>query len=566
MNRKNRNANRQRVGVHGEMTIVQSMIRFVCDLFQLTTVLQRLLELETLWNSAKQLAAQDDWTAAIQAAELILEQPSFHSPLKQWVWNRRMKPLRQEIQQHLVQWNHSADTAYDKILGRSRWLAHTGQFQAAIEILEPLHQQFFRLEGKQHLDALAKVIEERQSLYLALLAEREGEWETAIDQYKRLCTLMPKISTELNFRLTVLAIKIERWEDAIQFIKSIAKSNPDSRRATELLAHIQTQKALEKAAVKTSVKPKPSVPIVTPIANPIEELHRLKRSAIVASKDQHWQHCTQTLEKIWWIEGDYDALYRWSLAAYYQAIAQPDRASLETHLMTRAMALTNLSGNVKLSPAEQLELRTRLRQQSLELIQSNSDPTLSQRLIQWTAIDELAMNELIAAPHFALCRKRILITPMMYRRYPNLATELPPLPESFLGALYTNWATTLLLCQQDKFIEAKQLAPRNSNNSKPHLTHADRYAKRHFAYYEACHYLKLQPGGYPRWREAKQPLQEAKSEICDRSLWQEKLDQLFEAHYGVLWEANDRLELTELWVNILDSSTAHRFFNRCHDT
>lgn len=579
MNRKQRDSNRQRVGVQGQMTIVQSVLRFVGDLFQLTAVLHRLLELETLWNRAKQLAIDEDWIAAIQTAELILEQPSFRSPLKQWVWNRRMNPLCKEIQQTLVQWNLSADVAYDQVLSRSRCLAHTGQFQAAIEILEPLQQQFFRLDGKQHLDALAQVLEERQSLHLALLAERDGEWATALDFYKRLSTLMPKIATELHFRLAVLAIKMERWEDAIQSLNVIFKSECYSLRATQLLIHIQAQKPPENVTDKATPESKSSAPIGTsPNANSnshsssnsnsnsAEDLHRLNKAAIDAWKEKNWKHCVQALEKIWWIKGDYDALYRWSLAAYSQAIETPDRASLETYLMTRTMALTNLSGNVKLSPTDQLELRTRLQQQSLELIRSNEDEKLAQRLIQWTTIDELAMNELIVAPHFALSRKRILITPMMYRRYPNLATELPPLPESFLGALYTNWATALVLCQQDKFLEAKNLAPRTSKNSKAHLSNADRYAKRHLAYYEACHYLKLQPGGYLRWREAKRPLQEAKSEIRDRPLWQERLDQLFEDYYATLWDANDRLEFTELWVNILDSSAAHRFFNRCHDT
>jgi hypothetical protein len=78
--------------------------------------------------------------------------------------------------------------------------------------------------------------------------------------------------------------------------------------------------------------------------------------------------------------------------------------------------------------------------------------------------------------------------------------------------------------------------------------------------------LTLKPGGYPRWRESQSCLWLAQPEIRASERWQNQLNQLFETHYSGLWEAADRRDLTQFWVDLLDTAAAHYYFQQAHDT
>jgi hypothetical protein len=510
--------------------VLQAIMRFVRHQFSLWALSPQRAELMRRLEAAKQFAVEYDWFSAIQNANLILGQSAPRSGLKRWIWNRRIRPIQREVHQHFEYWETKADAAYDKSLTQSRWLAGTGKFADAIAILEPIHQQFFRLEGKQHLEALAQVLEDRQSLHLALLAERDGRWETAIDLYDRLLTVMPEIVTEIRFRRAMISIKTEQWDDASQRLTAITKADSNSLRATSLLDYVASRRLADQ---------RQSTPI--PLA---------KKSTIG----------TTQLEAVWLREGGYSALHRWSIAAYTAALEQPDRHGLETCLISRNMALANLAEYSPESPAAQQELVIRLKQQMLDLIQAVEDSQLAQYLTNCNTIDELAICALKTASCPALRWKSLVVTPRIHRRYPAIAKVLPQLPESYLGALYTSWAEAILLWQQGNGVAARRRYP-----LKPNSSPADRYAKRYVAYYEGCDYLTVQPGGYPRWREAKPHLLLAQPEIRATHNWQNQLNQLFETYYAILWEPADRREFTQFWVDLLNTATAHSYFQQAHD-
>ncbi len=518
---------------------------------------QRGTEMRQLLESAKQFAIEQDWFAAVQHANLVLDQAAPKFGLKRWIWNRYIRPIQQETQRHFEHWEANADKAYDRMLAQSRWLAVTGQFPTAIAILEPIHQQFFRLEGKQHLETLGQVIEYRNLLYLALLAERDEHWETAIDAYDRLLMLVPEMATEIRFRLALTAIKTAQWDDATQRLTAIAKADWNSLRATALLEYVATQRGGQPP------EPMPTAPSleVQPTALSITDVPALTQAAIAGWEAKEWTVCARKLSSVWLIEGSYTALHRWSVAAYYAALAQPDRPSIETCLMSRNMALANLAEYSEHAPEAQQELVGRLHQQIDDLIEAIDDRQLSQHLADCNAIDQLAIREFQTASYPALRWKSLLVTPMIYRRIVVIAQTLPQLPESYLGALYTDWADPIWLWQQGKVIEARKHYP-----TRPTASPVDRYAKNYVAYYEGCDYLTVQPAGYPRWREAKPHLFMALAEIRASERWQDQLNQLFEAYYFVLWEAADRRELTQFWIDLLNTTPAHYYFQQAHDT
>jgi hypothetical protein len=507
------------------------------------------LELSVLWQqrtkmtsdlqSAKRLAVGQDWAAAIRRAEWIVEQPAPRSRLKRWFWIRLIRPIQRETRQHFDYWTIQADAEYDTILKQARWLAFIGQFQGAIERLEPAHQAFFRLEGKQHLEALERVMEYRKSFHLALLAEQSGHWQTATDLYDRLLIGIPEVKRELRFRQAIIAIKTQQWAAATESLKSIAAENVDSLRATALLAYVEKedQQVIQNNSNRTN-------------------LQVLQQAAFEAGQAKNWKICNQTLEQIWAIEGDYPSLQRWSIAAYYCALELPTWHGLETCLSSRNMALANLPEYSTLLPADQIELTTQLKQQTLDLIQALENSELAQYLIRCNAIDELAMAE---SEDPALYWKTLRVTPMIYRRHSTIASAMPALPNSYLGSLYTDWAEAVLLCQQGKVTEAKLHYPKSSQIP------AERYAERYVSYHEGCDYLTIQPGGYLRWREAKQPLYLAQGEIRTSVPWQDQLNALFEAYYPALWEPEARQEFTQFWVDLLNTPTAHSYFQQAHD-
>jgi hypothetical protein len=533
----------------------QTIIQFVRDLCGWSALSQRQAEMALLLESAKQSAIAQDWFAAIQDANLMLEQSAPRSGFKRWLWNRHIRPLQQEVHQHFDYWESQAEAAYDRVLAQSRWLAVIGKFADAIVILEPIHQQFFRLEGKQHLETLMQLLKDRKPLYLALLAEQDGQWETAIDFYDRLLTVIPEIATEIRFRQAIISVKTAKWDDATQRLKAIANADWNNLRATTLLEYVEAKRL---AQPSTTMPSAPSVNLAKPH---VTSITAHKQAAIAAWEAKNWGVCAENLAPVWLIEGGYTAFHRWSVAAYYAALEQPDRQSLETCLISQNMALANLAEYSQHPPEAQQELVRRLKQQMYDLIQAIEDRQLAQYLTNCNAIDELAMQELQKASCPALRWKSLTITPMIYRKYPAIAKPLPTLPESYLGALYTGWADAILLWQQGNGIAAKKQYPAITNPSP-----ADRYAKRYVAYYEGCDYLTLKPGGYPRWREAQSCLWLAQPEIRASERWQNQLNQLFETHYSGLWEAADRRDLTQFWVDLLDTAAAHYYFQQAHDT
>ncbi len=517
----------------------QPILRFLRQALGLSALWQQQAKLASVLQGAKQLAVAQDWAAAIRGAESILEQEAPRSMLKRWFWTRLIQPIQREAQYHCAYWTSQADAEYDTILSQTRWLAFMGQFQGAIDRLEPAQQAFFRLEGKQHLEALYRAMKYRNAFHLALLAEQSGQWTTALDLYERLLVIVPEIQGEVRFRRAIIAIKAQHWEEANQSLGVITAADINNLRATALLAYVEQEN--------------------TPIQNDSSRtnLQVLQQAAFEAGQAKNWEVCTQKLGQIWAMEGSYGAIHRWSIAAYYCAIEQPTWHCLETCLISRNMALANLSEDSTLLPADQIELTTQLKQQTFDLIQAIDNSELAQHLIHCNAIDELAMAESQAALYWQTLR----ITPMIYRRYSTIASAMPELPGNYLGSLYTDWAEAVLLCQQGKVGEAKQHYP----ETRPTRTPAERYAECYLSYHEGCDYLIIQPGGYLRWREAKQPLSLAQPEIRDSVLWQDHLNDLFEAYYPALWEAGSRQEFTQFWVDLLNTSTAHFYFQTAHD-
>ncbi|MGD1919351.1 MAG: tetratricopeptide repeat protein, partial [Pleurocapsa sp.] len=126
-----------------------------------------------------------------------------------------------EIKQEIDQCNQSIkeENQYEQVLEKSNQIARAGKFQAAIDLLRPAVDNFTRQDGKKLLNKLKLAIKTKSLYQSGLIAEHQGEFDSAIALYKQALELIPEY-IDCKLRLAIIATK-NKPQRAIDYVKGI---------------------------------------------------------------------------------------------------------------------------------------------------------------------------------------------------------------------------------------------------------------------------------------------------------------------------------------------------------
>jgi hypothetical protein len=430
---------------------------------------------------------------------------------------------------------------YQAVLKRSQGLATGGQFQDAIDLLEPLQRQFFQPDGKAFLETLYEIVEARKSFHLGLHAERAEDWHIARHCYQSAMTLSSYWKTECQVRLAWVAIKTAQWSEGLSYLE-----------------HIQTEQAaaLREICHAQLDKPQPVVQKPQPIEHP--------RLEIEVWQQHDWQEIVDVTEECWLTHQNNLTLHNWAIATYYRSLNTGHY--WDECIIALSTALANLHQDPALqsiswSATQSVDLSevcTQLRQHLEELVHGLEDTNRA----EWDQIHLLHRLEATSLdlmgypPTDGVQVEGIFLTPGCYQRYRH-RFRVPPFRGHLIWTLYTDWWQAVLACRDGNTFQAIQLRPKQEP-----ISEAERFAQALVLYYEGCYYLQIQPGGYLRWRSAMAPLRQAKSAIRLTPEWFNQLDRLCETYSNAIWHTSDRYDFVQFWYELVESRMAKHHFNQ----
>ncbi|MEH2323215.1 MAG: hypothetical protein V7K32_06520 [Nostoc sp.] len=574
----------------------------IIDLFQKASASK------SRFQQAREIAKKHRYIEALKIGEQIIDEwYNIRLNVEDQFRRLMMKNFLKEAKAHLAIWEPLALREYDAALERSHWLATEGRWQEAIALLEPIQHQFFQPQGKKLLDKIYQIFAGKTSLKLGLFAEQAGNLEVAREHYQNAISVSPEWNLECQIRLGIIAVKSEKWAEAISHLESInteqatyirgfalAKQGklPQAEQEWQNISHLVDLKDLKKLyptsdLVRDKDNAKREIQELVDQGNlwqamldsqdfiqkfgdePIvkENLYKniLPRIEITLWREQKWQIVNQIIEQRWLREWDIAALHNLALANYYQA--GTNTTKLENLIVTWSAAIANLHLNPSLHNLPWLgetaidwqEVTLQLQQQIEPLLKRIEEPNLAEytRLFDLYRLEVKALN-LMGTPSSAGLRvKGLFITPGFYQCYchklkVNLSAGSP------LWALYTSWWRSVLACMEGDTFTAMQIKPKSEPTSE-----AEMYARKFVAYHEGCYYLDIPLGGYPRWRSAVVPLSLAKSEINQNYEWLEHIEQLCQKQYNIIsWNKEDSKEFTQFWYNLIASATAQDYLEQ----
>lgn len=548
-------------------------------------------------QQAQRLATQHHYFAALSLAETIVDRwypaATWGERLcRRWLIGRFLGRVRT----HIAMWKGRAEREYEAAWQRSHWLATEGRFQEAIALLEPLEKQSRRLPGRALLSKLQQIVEGKNCFQLGQLAEQAGNFEVALQHYENAATVAPEWQGECCLRRGLIAIKLENWSEAIAQVEGIAGeqaayirgfalarqgntaaakrewrslSHPDIQRQCQSLQVSQDgDRAAAQRAIQHQVKRENWDAAASssrkfldffgpdPLVRGNLDRHILPHLERELWQHQDWPRLANLTAEIWWERFDPASLHNWAIAAYYRASLDPQQS--DSAIIAGSTAIANLHRDPALQKIPWLEEQTidlaavasQLQHRLEALVASSTD---SDRLKMLFNLEKTALNLMGTPPTDGVRVQDLWITPGCFLNYRD---RLPPspLPEGLLGTLYTPWWRSILACLEGNRLQAMQLRP-----IQPPTNTVETFARQFLSYHEGCYYL--QPGGYPRWREAIAPLQQAQSLIQASPQWQTELDRLCESQCKILWQAEDRLQFARFWHNLFNSILARNYLD-----
>ncbi len=484
---------------------------------------------------------------------------------------------------------------YEKILVQSAQTARQGQFEAAINLLKPALDQFYREDGQQLLTKLEQVIRAKDLYKLGLIAEKKGDVRDATTNYKQALDLLPEF-TECKIRLGLINVQhspqqtvtyLEKIEgEQAAYIRGFAyaqlgnwqQANREWRSISKVSVEVQCH-ALKNLAerdrlsqikeIESTVDNKDfeiaktlslefinkfgSEPTVQQnLENHIQPL--LERQIWEA---QDWQKIATKTEQIWLEQQDINSLHNWAVATYYQT--QTNSSKLANFIIAWSTALANIKHNPTLQNVPWLgsnsidikDVSAKLKQ----ILENAIDAVKDEDIEEYLKLRDIYRRDMVTLSLIkqnncgARTKHQLFILPGCYQRFHN---HLPKIsfPAEVWGALYTDWGKAVAACHEGDTARATKIKPSNNPTSE-----TERFANCFVSYHEGCHYLQNL-----EWRKAIKPLQQTKSEIKAKSDWCKEIDRLCEAQRKKINDFDEHLQFSKFWYELVGSQPSRSYF------
>lgn len=148
------------------------------------------------------------------------------------------------------------------------------------------------------------------------------------------------------------------------------------------------------------------------------------------------------------------------------------------------------------------------------------------------------------SPTKGLRVKGVFITPGCYQLHQENLKGIT-FPPKLWGTLYTSWGLAVAACVEGNTQRAIQLKPSGE---------VELFARNFVAYHEGCYLLQQQ-----KWREATNPLKQAKKEIKTTTAWQQEVDRLCGLQRQAISEFRENLEFAQFWYELLGSQPSKSY-------
>lgn len=255
---------------------------------------------------------------------------------------------------------------YLKKLQQVRQIAQSGQFGVAFKLLKSLIKVFPRSDGEFLLKQLSRVLKGKQHFNAGLLAEQQQDLQAAEAYYRQSKEILPEFSIS-TFRLGIVAVKAERFADAIQALEKVRGKQATYVRGFAYAKQNAFQQAQEQWQLLTTY---PQVQAQSKILNQIEHRQKLQvmslieqdvdnnnlnvakgksqlfltnfghnsivksnlenhiQASLIANqwKTNDWQQIYTIAEQLWSETFNIETLHNWFVAAFYYA--QADNSKL----------------------------------------------------------------------------------------------------------------------------------------------------------------------------------------------------------------------------------------------
>lgn len=122
----------------------------------------------------------------------------------------------------------SIERKYENALLDANESAISGDFQLAYQKTTIAYEDFRRADGERYRVKLESAIKIENLMQSALIAEKQEDWQLAIQIYKEILQLAPSFQ-EAQFRLIVVCLKCNQIDEAKNYIASFTSSSEEQR-------------------------------------------------------------------------------------------------------------------------------------------------------------------------------------------------------------------------------------------------------------------------------------------------------------------------------------------------
>ena len=487
---------------------------------------------------------------------------------------------------------------YEKILEESAQIAQQGQFKEAINLLKSALEKFYREDGQQLLTKLERVIKVKELYNLGLIAENTGKLSEAKAKYEQALDLLPEF-TECKIRLGLVTAKenpkqtishlkeiegqqaayirgfahaqLGNWQQANREWRSIDNGIINSQREI-LKSSAERDRTIQIKEIESAVDNN-KIEIAKKLS--LEFINKFSSEPLIQQnlenhiqpllerqiwETQNWQEIAVKTEVIWLEQQDINSLHNWAMASYY--LSQTDSSKLGYFIIAWSTALANVEQNPTVQNVSWLgsnsidikDVSGKLKQILENAIDAVKDDDIEEylKLRDIYRRDMVTLSLMQQSDCGMRIKQQLSILPGCYRRSRDRFTGMK-FPTEVWGALYTDWGKAVAACHEGDIARAINIKPSKNSSSD-----VDNFADCFVSYHEGCYYLQNL-----EWRKAIKPLQQAKSEIKDKSDWCKEIDRLCEAQRQKIDDFDEHLQFSEFWYELLNSQTGRSYFAEC---
>jgi len=559
--------------------------------------------LQAIKQCKEELQRRQLFQVLVQEAQSQTENRFFKSAISTYAKAEQLystKAVAQAIA--TIKFQAQQEEVYYSTLKRVQQAETEGKLQQAISLLEAVLSTFSRTDGYELLDKLKSLIEGREIFRRALLAEKIGEFKTAIVLYEQAKSLLPD-NTNCQIRLALVAIKITDWALAISYLEDLSGEQAtylrgfihakqdnlqlayrewqgvssinitEQQKILKLLS--QRQRLLSLQDIEQFVKVGNLEQAEAASINFIQRFgydslveENLKQYIQPSLKSAVWQKADwkaikNQAEKDWIADPSIITLHNWAIANYYYV--QNYSSEFEILIISLSSALSNLNTDLVLEdvpwlankPIDFGSVFNKVTQHLESIIDGRKDINTNDylRLRDYWRLESAALKLMGTPTKRGVKINDVFVTPGCYSHYISLQQPISirqiDTTQKILHCLYTSWGLAVAACIARDIQRAIQLKPLTRPNSD-----FETFAQKFVTYHEGCFYLQQN-----RWREAINPFKQLKQEIRDNQDWKKEIDKLCESQRQSInrSEQKENLDFARFWYDISESKTAKTY-------